>query len=208
VSGRREDPPEDVVRGARSLGTLARLEQDCQRCELYLPATQVVPGRGARRARLMLVGEQPGDREDLAGQAFVGPAGRVLAEALDAAGIAEDQVFVTNAVKHFRFEPRGKRRLHKKPSTAHIAACNVWLRRELALVKPRVVVALGATAARALSGRNLAVGANRGRPLPLEGGPPLWVTVHPSALLRMRERDQRDAAFARFVADLRAAATP
>lgn len=201
------DPPDDVVRGVRSLSALRRLEQECRRCELYLPATQVVPGRGRGGAPLMLVGEQPGDREDLAGEPFVGPAGRVLADALEQAGIDPDRVFLTNAVKHFRFEPRGKRRLHKKPSVAHVTACNAWLHRELALVKPRVVVALGATAARALSGRPMAVGATRGRPIALEQGPTLWVTVHPSALLRLRDRAARDAAFAAFVSDLRAAAT-
>ena len=193
------------VRAARSLSRLAELEQACRRCDLFRHATQVVPGRGARRAPLMLVGEQPGDREDLAGEPFVGPAGRVLAEALEAAGIAADTVYATNAVKHFKFEPRGKRRLHRKPNAAQIEACNLWLQRELALVRPRSVVALGATAARALLGRSVTIGALRGQALAM-GGRELYVTIHPSWLLRMRDRAERARQFARFVEELRRAA--
>jgi len=194
------------ARAARSLRRLAALEHQCRRCELYLPATQVVPGRGARRARLMLVGEQPGDREDLAGEAFVGPAGRLLADALEEAGIDAGEVFLTNAVKHFKFEQRGKRRIHQRPRAAEIDACNLWLQRELALVKPHMVVAMGATAGRALLGRPVTVGRERGLQLELPGGGALRLTVHPSYLLRLREREDRERQYRGFVADLRAAA--
>lgn len=190
----------------RSLPALTRQEQACTRCELYREATQVVPGRGPRRARLMLVGEQPGDREDLAGEPFVGPAGRVLAEALAQAGVDPDEAFVTNAVKHFKFELRGKRRLHKSPNVREIEACQVWLERELALVQPRVVVALGASAARALLGRRVLLGRERGQLQPFAGDRQLIVTVHPSYLLRLRGAASRAAERERLVADLARAA--
>lgn len=170
----------------------------CRGCELWRPATQVVFSRGPSRADVALVGEQPGDREDLEGEPFVGPAGRVLAEALDAAGLDADEVYLTNAVKHFRFEERGKRRLHKTPSPAHVRACAPWLEAELAAVRPRVVVALGATAARAVLGRPVTVSHERGH---LIDGRVL-VTTHPSAVLRLRGRDGYDAAFTGLVADL------
>jgi len=170
----------------------------CRGCELWRPATQVVFSRGPSRAKVVLVGEQPGDREDLEGEPFVGPAGRVLAEALDAAGFDADEVYLTNAVKHFRFEERGKRRLHKTPSPTHVRACAPWLEAELAAVRPRVVVALGATAGRAVLGRPVTVGRERGH---LIDGRVL-VTTHPSAVLRLRGRDGYDAAFAGLVADL------
>lgn len=196
------------ARSARSLRALARLEYACTRCDLYLPATQVVPGRGPRRARLMLVGEQPGDSEDRVGEPFVGPAGRLLAQALEQAGLDPGAVYLTNAVKHFRFEQRGKRRLHKKPSAAQIDACNLWLQREIALVRPATVLALGASAARALLGRPAAVSRLRGRALELPGGGVLRITVHPSWLLRQRDQQARHREFARFVADLQDAAVP
>jgi DNA polymerase len=170
----------------------------CRGCELWRPATQVVFSRGPARAGMVLVGEQPGDREDLEGEPFVGPAGRVLAEALEAAGIDVDDVYLTNAVKHFRFEERGKRRLHKTPSPTHVRACAPWLEAELAAVRPRVVVALGATAARAVLGRAVTVSHERGH---LIDGRVL-VTTHPSAVLRLRGRDGYEAAFAELVADL------
>jgi DNA polymerase len=152
----------------------------------------------------MLVGEQPGDREDIEGRPFVGPAGRVLSRALEEAGIARESVYVTNAVKHFKFEPRGKRRLHKRPSDAEISACHDWLEAEIATVKPRLVIALGATAARALTGRATAVQANRGKRRDYVSGAELLITVHPSFLLRMPE-SAKAAAYQRFVSDLRLA---
>jgi uracil-DNA glycosylase family protein len=174
---------------------------------LYRDATQVVFSTGAARARIMLVGEQPGDREDLAGEPFVGPAGRVLDEAVDAAGIPREQLYLTNAVKHFRFEQRGKRRIHAKPSVAHVEACHPWLAAELRVVRPEVIVCLGATAARAVLGRPVAIGATRGRALEDDvEGARVVVTTHPSAVIRIRDRAERDAASAQLVADLVAAA--
>ncbi|WP_309066799.1 UdgX family uracil-DNA binding protein [Microbacterium sp.] len=167
----------------------------------------MVFSRGSRRARLMLVGEQPGDKEDLAGEPFVGPAGRVLADAMDRAGIPRDDVYLTNAVKHFRFERRGKRRIHEKPGVAHIEACHPWLDAELALVRPRVIVALGATAARAVLGRTVKIGEVRDDVLesPDPSGAPVVVTVHPSSLLRIPDEADRADALQRFTADLRRA---
>jgi DNA polymerase len=179
----------------------------CRGCELWADATQVVFSEGPDDAGLMLVGEQPGDREDREGEPFVGPAGRVLADALEAAGLDPEAVYVTNAVKHFRFEQRGKRRLHKSPDVAHVRACLPWLEAEVAAVRPRVVVALGATAARAVLGRAVRIGAERGHVLEgPDGGPAVVVTTHPSALLRLRDRGGWDEAFDALVADLRAAA--
>ncbi|WP_413451803.1 UdgX family uracil-DNA binding protein [Georgenia phoenicis] len=176
----------------------------CRGCELWAGATQVVFSAGQAGARLMLVGEQPGDREDREGEPFVGPAGRVLADALEAAGIAREDVYLTNAVKHFRFEDRGKRRIHKKPGVAHVEACHPWLAAERAAVRPAVLVCLGATAARAVLGREVRVGDVRGEVIDGEDRPVL-VTTHPSALLRLRGRGGWDEAFAELVADLRAA---
>ena len=190
---------------------LAQAARACRGCELWAPATQVVFSDGPPDAPLVLVGEQPGDSEDREGEPLVGPAGRVLHDALAAAGVAPDAVYVTNAVKHFRFEERGKRRLHKTPDVAHVRACLPWLRAELAAVRPRVVVALGATAARAVLGRAVRVTQLRGRLLddaPDVGGAPtaVLVTTHPSALLRLRGRGGWDEAFDALVADLRTAA--
>ncbi|GIZ51384.1 UdgX family uracil-DNA binding protein [Noviherbaspirillum aridicola] len=177
----------------------------CQACPLYRDATRTVFGEGPDHARVMLVGEQPGDREDLQGHPFVGPAGQLLDRALEAAGIDRNGVYVTNAVKHFKFEMRGKRRLHKKPVDSEIGACHQWLARELALVRPEIIVALGATAARSLLGRATPVEANRGRFMPFAGDGRLLITIHPSFLLRMPD-EARHAAYDRFVADLRLAA--
>jgi uracil-DNA glycosylase family protein len=189
------------------ISALRRSAPQCRGCELYRDATQVVFSTGAARARIMLVGEQPGDREDLAGEPFVGPAGRVLDEAVDAAGIAREQLYLTNAVKHFRFEQRGKRRIHAKPSVAHVEACHPWLAAELRVVRPEVIVCLGATAARAVLGRPVAIGATRGRALEDDvEGARVVVTTHPSAVIRIRDRAERDAASAQLVADLVAAA--
>ena len=190
----------------RSLTALAAAEQACTRCPLYRDATQAVPGEGRARARLMLVGEQPGNCEDLAGRPFVGPAGAVLEAALTEAGIARDDTFVTNAVKHFKHEPRGKRRLHRKPNAYEIDRCRWWLDAERALVRPAVVVALGVTAVRALLGRALSIGRLRGNPIGLADGSRLVATIHPSYLLRIRDRADRQAEQARFVGDLKEAA--
>jgi DNA polymerase len=178
--------------------------QECRGCDLYRHATQAVFGEGARDAALMLVGEQPGDREDLEGHPFVGPAGRVLDRALEAAGVARDDVYMTNAVKHFKFEPRGKRRLHKKPALGEVAACKPWLDAEIRVVRPRVVLALGATAAQALLGKQFRVTKDRGKPF---GSDPVVVaTVHPSSILRAPDEEARRAAMETFVEDVRAAA--
>lgn len=192
---------------------LRRAAHECRGCELWRDATQVVFSAGRAGATLMLVGEQPGDREDLEGEPFVGPAGRVLADAVDAAGIPRDRVYVTNAVKHFRFERRGTRRIHEKPAVAHIVACHPWLEAEFEAVGPDVVVALGATAARSVLGRTVRIGEVRGRVLPPDaaGGAstmsaPVLVTTHPSALLRIEDAADRRAAFDALVGDLRAAA--
>jgi DNA polymerase len=175
---------------------------ECRACELYRDATQAVPGEGSSRAQAMFVGEQPGDREDREGSPFVGPAGGLLDRALAEAGIERKQVYVTNMVKHFRFRARGKRRIHQKPDREHIEACRPWLDAELAVVRPRVLVCLGATAAQALIGRHVRVTQDRGRPLDSDLAPCVMVTVHPSSILRAPDDDARRAAFRDFVHDL------
>lgn len=195
---------EEWVPSEGDLPALRSAAPGCRGCELWADATQVVFSAGEAGARLMLVGEQPGDREDREGEPFVGPAGRVLADALDAAGIARDEVYLTNAVKHFRFTERGKRRIHKKPGVAHVEACHPWLAAERAAVRPAVVVCLGATAARAVLGRDVRIGEVRGEVLDEAGGRVL-VTTHPSALLRLRGKGGWDAAFAELTEDLRTA---
>lgn len=195
--------PEPTVKSLRQL-TLA--EEGCTRCPLYKDATQAVPGEGPSRAPFMLVGEQPGDKEDLAGKPFVGPAGRMLDQALHDAGIAREETFVTNAVKHFKHEMRGKRRLHKRPNNYEVERCKIWLDWERNLVKPSTIVALGVTAARSLTGRTVTIGKVRGKRLALADGTLLVVTIHPSALLRIEDADERHAAYRSFVADLKAAA--
>lgn len=192
-----------------SIKTLLQLraaEADCTRCDLYKHATQVVPGEGPGHARFMLVGEQPGDKEDLAGRPFLGPAGRLLDRALADAGIPRGETFITNAVKHFKFEMRGKRRLHKRPDAYEIDRCKWWNDIERAIVKPEVVVALGATAARSLTGRPVTISRMRGTPLTLQDGARLLITIHPSALLRMEDEAEKHAAYLAFVKDLKAAA--
>jgi DNA polymerase len=189
-----------------TLAALAAAENACRRCPLYKNATQAAPGEGPSHARVMLVGEQPGDKEDLAGRPFVGPAGRMLDQALADAKIPRKETFVTNAVKHFKFEPRGKFRLHKKPSTHEIERCKWWLDQERAHVKPGLIVALGATAARSLTGRAATITSLRGRALKLADGTQLVVTIHPSALLRMQDEADKAAAYAEFVKDLKFAA--
>jgi uracil-DNA glycosylase len=196
----------DAPAKVKSLRQLADSEAGCTRCPLYRQATRAVPGEGPSRAQFMLVGEQPGDREDLAGKPFVGPAGRMLNNALRDAGITRDETFVTNAVKHFKHEMRGKRRLHKRPNTYEIERCKIWLDAERGLVRPSTIIALGATAARSLTGRTIIIGKARGHPLKLADGTKLVVTVHPSALLRIDDEDERQTAYSGFVADLKAAA--
>lgn len=191
------------------IATLRAAATQCRGCELWEPATQVVFSAGNPSAKLMLVGEQPGDVEDREGIPFVGPAGRLLQKALDEAGVVRSDVYVTNAVKHFRFEPRGKRRIHQTPQIRHIKACRPWLDAELAEVKPDLVVCLGAVAAKALLGTDFRITKDRGRVIdaPLVGGTTrVFATIHPSAVLRTTEGEERDEAYAGLVADLKAAA--
>ena len=195
-----ERPDPDI----HSLAALKAATMACRECPIGEFATQSVIGDGRPKARLMLVGEQPGDQEDLQGHPFIGPAGKLLARALEEAGIPREQTFVSNAVKHFKFELRGKRRIHKSPTQREIAACHHWLEDEIALVKPRALVALGSSAARSLLGRAVPVLANRGQWLARDDGLQVLVTLHPSALLRVDAED-REPAFQAFVADLRQA---
>ena len=190
----------------RALKELAKEASTCTRCMLYKNATQTVFGEGPADAALMLVGEQPGDQEDLAGRPFVGPAGKVLDRALETAGIERGTVYITNAVKHFKDEPRGKRRIHKKPDTSEIDACRWWLDNELAIVQPNIVVALGATAVRAVTHKALVINVNRGRLIELPGKRRAVITVHPSYLLRLLEERDKRWEFDRLVKDLRFAA--
>ncbi len=198
-----------VARAARQVqwAQLAEQAKACQACPLWQGATQTVFGEGPVAARLMLVGEQPGDREDLQGHPFVGPAGRLLDEALEQLGWPRDQLYLTNAVKHFKYELRGKRRMHKSPAQREVQACAPWLEQEIATVDPGAIVALGATAARAVLGHAVPVLANRGQWLAREDGRRVLITLHPSALLRDRGPD-RDAAIAAWIEDLRRAEEP
>jgi DNA polymerase len=191
---------------ARAFKHLVKEAARCTRCDLYEHATQTVFGEGPLDAALMLVGEQPGDQEDLQGKPFVGPAGKVLDKALAEAGIERTSVYITNAVKHFKNEPRGKRRIHKKPDASEIDACRWWLDHELELVQPKIVVALGATAARGLAGKALTINANRGRVIELRHGIQGVITVHPSYLLRIKEERDKTREFGLLVRDLRLAA--
>ena len=197
------DSAAPFVPESRSLRTLAGAVQECRGCPLWADATQAVFGRGPKRARLMLVGEQPGDKEDVEGEPFVGPAGRELRGALEAAGIDLDEVYLTNAVKHFKWRPRGKRRLHQTPRAGEIEACKPWLGAELEAIGPDAVLALGATAARSLFGTKVRVTKDRGRLLESEHAAVAAVTIHPSAILRVREHDEREAARGELIADLR-----
>lgn len=179
---------------------------DCRACHLWKDATQTVFGEGPRHAPIMLVGEQPGDKEDLAGKPFVGPAGQMLDRALKEAGIDRDKVYVTNAVKHFKFVPRGKIRLHQKPNTVEIKACRQWYERELAAIKPSLVVAMGATAAQSVFGKITPINKNRGHLFELDENTQALVTVHPSYLLRLPDEDAKALEYDRFVDDLKIAA--
>jgi uracil-DNA glycosylase family protein len=202
---KRFDKPSvaDVIPDRPTLRAVRDVAKDCQACDLYKRGTQTVFGEGARNAELMLVGEQPGDQEDLSGHPFVGPAGKLLDRVLAEAGIDRTRVYVTNVVKHFKWEPRGKRRIHKKPSASEIAACRPWLDTEIQLVKPRAIVCLGATAAQALLGRQFKVTAQRGTFIASALAPLVMATVHPSSILRERDDEARHREQERFVDDLR-----
>jgi len=189
-----------------SLTSLRDASRGCRACPLWRTGTQTVFGEGRKASRLLLVGEQPGDKEDLEGRPFVGPAGRLLDEALEEAGIDRSDAYVTNAVKHFKWVGRGKRRIHQKPNASEIAACRPWLEAELAVVRPGVLVCLGATAAQALLGRGVRVTQDRGRPLETTLAPVAFATVHPSSILRAPDPEARRREHALFVDDLRAAA--
>jgi uracil-DNA glycosylase family protein len=195
-----------LIADEHSLDRLREVAQECTACPLYRDATQTVFGEGPERATIMLVGEQPGDAEDLAGHPFVGPAGKLLDRCLKEAGIDRGSTYVTNAVKHFKWTPRGTRRIHSKPSSMEITACFPWLEAEIAAVKPDVLVALGATAAQALFGKAFRVTRDRGRPIPSRWAPHALATVHPSALLRAPDEETRHREIGHFIADLKAAA--
>jgi uracil-DNA glycosylase len=198
-----DQPAEKTI---TSLAKLAEAEAACTRCPLYRDATQAVPGEGPSHASLMLVGEQPGDKEDIAGRPFVGPAGRILDQALRDAGIAREKAFVTGAVKHFKHEMRGKRRLHKRPNNYEIERCKIWLDNERRLVQPSTIIALGVSAARGLTGKTVTINKIRGEALSLADGTRLFVTVHPSWLLRIKDEHDKQTAYRQFVADLKRAA--
>jgi uracil-DNA glycosylase family protein len=197
--------PTDPAPPIRSLRGLADAAQDCKACPLYANATQAVFGEGAGRAEMVLVGEQPGDSEDKEGHPFVGPAGGVLDRALEEAGISRKRVYVTNAVKHFKWEPRGKRRIHMKPRVSEIKACRPWLEAELTRIKPTVIICMGTTAVQSLLGPNVTIAKAKGRVFETPFGQ-VVVTRHPSSVLRMREREERQAALQDLVADLKFAA--
>jgi uracil-DNA glycosylase len=209
VPGRTRHPgAEQFLPATSTLSALAEAARSCRGCDLYADATQTVFGRGRSRAAVMLVGEQPGDVEDVEGVAFVGPAGRMLDRALDDAAIDRDKLYVTNAVKHFHFTQRGKRRLHQTPQAGHVSACRPWLRAEVEAVRPGLIVCLGATAAKAVLGNEIRVLRDRGAILErdsLVGPGAFLVTVHPSSILRAPPAD-RDESLAAFVADLKVAA--
>jgi uracil-DNA glycosylase len=198
--------PKRGLKPCTSLRQPAQAEAHCTRCPLHRDATQAVPGDGPSQADFVLVGEQPGDKEDLAGKPFVGPAGRILDSALRDAGIARETTFITNAVKPFKHEMRGKRRLHKRLNNYEIERCKIWLDQERSLVKPSTVIALGVSAARRLTGKTIAIAKMRKTPLALADGTRLVVTVHPSALLRIADEADKHAAYREFVADLKTAA--
>jgi uracil-DNA glycosylase family protein len=204
---RPPDHPALHVEPARGLEVARKAAAACTACDLWERATQTVFGEGRDHAPLMLVGEQPGDREDLAGKPFVGPAGRLLDDALAEAGIDRASVFVSNVVKHFKWRPSGKRRLHERPNASEIRACRPWLDLELEIVRPDLLVCLGATAAQAIVGRDFRITAQRGEILPaVDGGPPVIATFHPSAILRARTPEDRERSMAALVADLSIAA--
>jgi uracil-DNA glycosylase len=194
-------PPPPIPRRP-SLANMRAAVQKCRACDLWEGATQAVMGEGAQDAALVLVGEQPGDREDIEGKPFVGPAGAVLDRGLERAGIARDEVYITNAVKHFRYKARGKRRIHQKPDRRQVNACLPWLFAELELLHPEALVCLGATAAQALLGPQIRIGRDRGKRIESDLAELVTVTTHPSAILRAQDEQERSAAMEEFVADL------
>ena len=196
-----ERPPAPIP-SHPSFKSMSEAVQRCRACDLWEGATQAVMGEGSRQAELVLVGEQPGDREDRQGHPFVGPAGGVLDRGLERSGIPRNEVFITNTVKHFRYKMRGKRRIHQKPDRWQVRACMPWLEAELAVVKPRALVCLGATAGQALIGPSVRVGRDRGRPLESDLAELVTITVHPSSILRAQDDREREKAFNEFVADL------
>ena len=195
-------PAQELIPEQPTLPGLRDAAAGCQACDLYKTGTQTVFGEGATHAKVMFVGEQPGDREDIEGKPFVGPAGRLLDEALGKAGIDRSRVYITNAVKHFKWKPQGKRRLHQKPNAAEISACRPWLEAEIALVKPAVLVLLGATAAQGLLGRDFRVSVQRGQFIERAGLPLTMATVHPSSILRAPDDESREIEMGAFIADL------
>ena len=198
----RLDRPHAPVPDRPSLSNLREALDSCRACDLWEGATQGVLGEGAARAQLMMVGEQPGDREDIEGHPFVGPAGGVLDKGLEQAGIARDEVYITNVVKHFRYKARGKRRIHQKPDRWQVSACLPWLEAELQVVQPEALVCLGATAAQALLGPHVRIGRDRGAPMPSELAELVTITAHPSSILRAQDEAERREAMDMFVSDL------
>jgi DNA polymerase len=198
---RQEKLPADLPE-AGSLGELREQAETCTRCPLYRNATQTVFGEGPLKAEVLFAGEQPGDQEDLAGRPFVGPAGRIFDAILAEAGIPRDRTYVTNAVKHFKFEPRGKKRIHSKPNAGEVRACSWWIERELKFIRPEVAVALGATAALSLVGKPVPVLKMRGKTVAREDGLPVFLTIHPSFLLRIRDSADKAAERRRFLDDM------
>jgi DNA polymerase len=196
----------EFVPASKTLPALQSAARDCTGCDLYQHATQTVFGEGPRHAKVVFVGEQPGDQEDRAGRPFVGPAGRMLDQAMVEAGIPRNEAYITNAVKHFKWEPVGKRRKHKRPSAAEIAACRPWLEAELDALKPEIVVCLGATATQSVFGRQIKIGDARGHFAATPLSPQTFVTAHPSSILRQQEHDQQKAEYGKLVADLRCVA--
>jgi uracil-DNA glycosylase len=197
------DKPRPLLPLNRTLDQVRHEAKNCEACDLWRTGTQTVFGAGAAHPKIMFVGEQPGNQEDLEGKPFVGPAGKLLDSALEEAGIDRSKTYVTNAVKHFKWEPRGKRRIHKKPNAAEIAACRPWLDAEMDLLKPQVIVCLGATAAQALLGRAFRVTQHRGELMPSSLAPFIMATVHPSSILRAPDDETRHTEMQRFIADLK-----
>ena len=202
-TARRLQAKQALIPLSKSLRVLAQEAKDCKNCDLWRNATQTVFGEGGSHAQIMLVGEQPGDQEDLQGKPFVGPAGKLLDASLAEAGIDRKKVYVTNAVKHFKWEPRGKRRIHKKPNAREIAACRAWLDVEIAALKPKIIVCLGATAAQALLGSNFRVTESRGEFVDSELAPYVMATVHPSSILRAPDENTRHEEEKKFIRDLK-----
>jgi uracil-DNA glycosylase family protein len=197
--------PQELIRfpKAKSIAELAEQAEDCKNCDLWKTGTQTVFGEGSSRAKIMMIGEQPGNQEDIEGKPFVGPAGKLLDRLLEEAGVDRKKVYVTNAVKHFKWEPRGKRRIHKKPNAKEIAACRSWLDAEMAVIKPQVIVCLGATAAQAILGKAFRVTQQRGEFVESPLAPYVMATVHPSAILRAPDENERHAQERMFVEDMK-----